>query len=268
LVFAGPLYRIRDTALPAQRATEPIAETPEERPRSDPMSLYSLAAPLVLASIVGAADDPPATEKTGQAKAETKANPGTETKATPGTEKDKASTTPKAPKMEKATFGGGCFWCMEAVFERLPGVKSVVSGFAGGEVPNPTYQLVLTGLTGHAEVIQIEYDAEKITYEQLLDVFWKAHDPTTLNAQGPDFGTQYRSIILFHNESQRQAALKSHKALVASRHYRSPIVTELVPLTIFYPAEDYHQDYYRNHKEADYCQMVIAPKLRKLKLPR
>jgi peptide-methionine (S)-S-oxide reductase len=228
------------------------------------MIVYSIAVSLVMASVLGAVDDPPAKEKAKEKPADAKV----ETKDTPATEKGKESSTPKPPRMEKATLGGGCFWCLEAVFERIPGVKSVVSGFAGGSVPNPTYQLVLTGTTGHAEVVQIEYDAEQISYDKLLDVFWKCHDPTTPNAQGPDFGPQYRSIILFHNESQRQAAVKSYKALVASRHYRSPIVTELEPLTIFYPAEDYHQDYYRNHKEADYCQMIIAPKLRKLKLPR
>lgn len=214
----------------------------------------------MMAGIVGFADDAPAKEKAAEPKAEAK------TKDATTAEKDKAA--PKVARTEKATFGGGCFWCLEAVFERIPGVKSVVSGFAAGQVPNPTYELVLAGLTGHAEVVQIEFDPDKVSYEKLLNVFWKCHDPTTLNAQWPDFGTQYRSIILFHNESQKQAALKSRKELVASKHYRSPIVTELEPLTIFYPAEDYHQDYYRTHKEADYCQMIIAPKLRKLKLPR
>ena len=220
----------------------------------------TIAASLMMAGVLGFSEDPPAKGQSTEPKVEAK------TKEAAATEKDKSA--PKVMKTEKATFGGGCFWCLEAVFERIPGVKGVVSGFAGGEVPNPTYQMVLTGLTGHAEVVQIEFDPDKVSYEKLLNVFWKCHDPTTLNAQGPDFGTQYRSIILFHNETQRQAAIKSHKELVASRHYRSPIVTELQPLTIFYPAEDYHQDYYRTHKEADYCQMVIAPKLRKLNLPR
>jgi len=177
---------------------------------------------------------------------------------------DKAAT-PKAKKIEKATFGGGCFWCMEAVFERIPGVKSVVSGYAGGSVPNPTYEMVCTGLTGHAEVIQVEYDPAVLSFEKLLKFFWSAHDPTTLNSQGPDFCTQYRSIILYHSEEQREEALKQYKELMAHRGRRSPIVTELVPFTAFYPADDYHQDYYRNHPDADYSQLYIEPKVRKLK---
>ena len=140
---------------------------------------------------------------------------------------------------------------MEAVFERIPGVKSVVSGYAGGHVPNPTYEMVCTGLTGHAEVIQIEYDPAVVSYEKLLNIFWVAHDPTTLNRQEDDFGPNYRSIILYHNDEQKEAAEKSYKDLTRRRVFRSPIVTELVPLTEFYPAEAYHQDYYRNHRGSD-----------------
>ena len=145
-------------------------------------------------------------------------------------------------KTELATFGGGCFWCMEAVFERLPGVKSVTSGFAGGHTANPTYEQVCTGTTGHAEVTQIEFYPAKISYEKLLDVFWQAHDPTTLNRQGADEGTQYRSIILYHSEAQKLAAEKSKAA--AQKNFKHPIVTEIVPFMKFYPAEDYHQEYY------------------------
>jgi peptide-methionine (S)-S-oxide reductase len=176
---------------------------------------------------------------------------------------DKSADAKKKPRIEKATFGGGCFWCMEAVFERIPGVKSVVSGFAGGHVPNPTYEMVGTGLTGHAEVIQITYDPSIVSFDKLLGVFWTAHDPTTLNSQGPDYGPQYRSIILYHDEDQKAAALKQYRELMAHRGRRSPIVTELVPLTEFYPAEAYHQDYFRNHPDSDYSQMYIVPKLRK-----
>jgi peptide-methionine (S)-S-oxide reductase len=178
--------------------------------------------------------------------------------------KDNAGGT-KEKKIEKATFGGGCFWCMEAVFERVPGVKSVVSGFSGGNVPSPTYEMVCTGLTGHAEVVQIEYDPVVVTYDKLLKVFWSAHDPTTLNSQGPDFGTQYRSIILYHDEEQKKAAQKSYRELSARRAHRSPIVTELVPFVEFYPADLHHQDYYRNHPDSDYSQMYIEPKVRKLR---
>src|SRR5271157_4379799 len=176
-----------------------------------------------------------------------------------------AASAAKVKKTEKATFGGGCFWCMEAVFEPVPGVKSVVSGYAGGHVPNPTYEMVCTGLTGHAEVIQIEYDPAVVTYEKLLSIFWVAHDPTTLNRQEDDFGPNYRSIILYHNDEQKQAAEKSFKELTRRHVFRSPIVTELVPLTEFYPAEPHHQDYYRNHRGSEYSDTYIVPKLRKLK---
>jgi len=164
--------------------------------------------------------------------------------------------------METATLGGGCFWCMEAVYERLPGVLSVTSGYAGGHTANPTYQQVCHGDTGHAEVTQIEFDPAKISYAKLLDVFWQAHDPTTLNRQGADEGTQYRSIILCHGEAQKLAAEKSKAE--AQKDFKHPIVTEIVPFVKFYPAEDHHQEYYDNNSSAPYCQIVIAPKLKKL----
>ncbi len=179
-------------------------------------------------------------------------------------EKDTAGTT-KKKTIEKATFGGGCFWCMEAVFERVKGVKMVVSGYAGGNVPNPTYDLVCSGLTGHAEVVQITYDSSVVTYEKLLSIFWAAHDPTTLNRQEDDFGPNYRSIILYHNDEQKEAALKSYQDLTRRKVYRSPIVTELVPFNVFYPAEPYHQDYYRTHQGSEYSDIYIVPKLRKLR---
>jgi peptide-methionine (S)-S-oxide reductase len=165
-------------------------------------------------------------------------------------------------KTEVATLGGGCFWCVEAVYERLPGVISVTSGFAGGHTENPTYREVCTGTTGHAEVTQIVFDPQKISFAQLLDVFWQAHDPTTLNRQGADEGTQYRSIILYHDEKQKLVAEKSK--LAAQANFKDPIVTEIVPFKKFYPAEDYHQGYYDANSNAPYCRMVIAPKLKKL----
>lgn len=165
-------------------------------------------------------------------------------------------------KTEIADFGGGCFWCMEAVFERLPGVISVTSGYAGGHTENPTYHDVCSGTTGHAEITQIEFDPAKISYDKLLEVFWQAHDPTTLNRQGADEGTQYRSIILYRDEKQRLEAEKSK--LEAQKNFKHPIVTEIVPLKKFYPAEDYHQQYYDENSNAPYCQIVIAPKLNKL----
>jgi peptide-methionine (S)-S-oxide reductase len=170
----------------------------------------------------------------------------------------------KAVHMEKATFGAGCFWCVEAVFERLNGVQSVVAGYAGGMKTNPTYEEVCTGATGHAEVAQITYDPSKIDFEKLLEVFWEAHDPTTLNRQGADVGTQYRSVVFYHDDKQKAAAEKSKAGV--QKNFGSTILTEILPLRVFYPAENYHQDYYRNHQNAPYCVFVIKPKLKKLKL--
>jgi peptide-methionine (S)-S-oxide reductase len=163
---------------------------------------------------------------------------------------------------EIADLGGGCFWCMEAVFERLPGVISVTSGFAGGTTDNPTYEQVCTETTGHAEVTEIAFDPAKISYDKLLKVFWQAHDPTTLNRQGADEGTSYRSIILYRDADQQRIAAASK--LEAQKDYHSPIVTEIVPLKKFYKAEDYHQEYYDNNSNQGYCQVVITPKLEKL----
>ena len=162
---------------------------------------------------------------------------------------------------QTATLGGGCFWCTEAIFQMLPGVKSVASGYAGGTTENPTYKQVCTGNTGHAEVIQITYDPQAVSYEKLLETFWEAHDPTTLNRQGADSGTQYRSIILFNSEAQKLAAEKSKAE--AQKHFSSPIVTEIVPLKKFYQAEGYHQDYYRANPNQPYCRFVIQPKVEK-----
>ncbi|MFQ3620381.1 MAG: peptide-methionine (S)-S-oxide reductase MsrA [Spirochaetales bacterium] len=161
-------------------------------------------------------------------------------------------------------LGGGCFWCVEAVYERIEGVLDVVSGYAGGTVKSPTYEQVSTGRTGHAEVVQITYNPQKISLESLLDIFWKAHDPTTPNRQGADVGPQYRSIVLYKNDSERKVAEASKQK--AQKEFRSPIVTEIVPLTEFYPAEEYHQDYFRKNPYAGYCVFVIRPKLDKLGL--
>ena len=178
-----------------------------------------------------------------------------------------ASSPSTPPASATAVFGGGCFWCMEAVFQNLPGITKITSGFAGGATPNPTYDQVCTGRTGHAEVLQITYDPAKVTYNQLLDLFWRAHDPTTLNRQGADSGTQYRSIILTSSPEQASEAEASKKK--AAAQFPDPIVTEIKPLTAFYPAEKYHQNYYNENKNVNpYCQIVIAPKLKKLGLPQ
>ena len=165
--------------------------------------------------------------------------------------------------LKKATFGSGCFWCTEAVFERLKGIHSVVSGYAGGSVENPTYEEVCNGKTGHAEVTQITYDPDVITFDELLEVFWKTHDPTTLNRQGNDVGTQYRSVIFYHDDEQKQLGEKYKEELGKSGARDKPIVTEISPLTNFFEAEDYHQDYYENNPSQGYCAFVIAPKLEK-----
>jgi peptide-methionine (S)-S-oxide reductase len=162
---------------------------------------------------------------------------------------------------DTATLGGGCFWCTEALFQMLPGVKSIASGYAGGKTENPTYKDVCTGQTGHAEVIQVTFDPQVVSYEKILETFWEAHDPTTLNRQGADSGTQYRSIILYNSESQKTAAEKSKAE--AQKHFSKSIVTEIVPLKKFYQAEGYHQDYYRSNPDQPYCRFVIRPKVEK-----
>ena len=164
-----------------------------------------------------------------------------------------------------ATFGAGCFWCVEAVFQELQGVQSVKSGYTGGTVDNPTYEEVCGGNTGHAEVCQIEFDPSQIRYEELLEVFWKTHDPTTLNRQGADQGTQYRSAIFYHDDEQRQLAEKYLAKLDKSGAWNSAIVTEIAPLTIFYPAEEKHDDFYRLNPNYGYCQAVIDPKMEKFR---
>jgi peptide-methionine (S)-S-oxide reductase len=163
-----------------------------------------------------------------------------------------------------ATFGAGCFWCVEAVFQRIDGVVSVESGYAGGATKNPTYQQVCTGETGHAEVCQLRYDPARVGYEELLEVFFKTHDPTTLNRQGNDTGTQYRSAIFYHTDEQKRLAEKWKKALDEERIWEDPIVTEIAPLTKFYQAEKYHQNYYNSNQYQPYCVMVIRPKIAKL----
>jgi peptide-methionine (S)-S-oxide reductase len=168
-------------------------------------------------------------------------------------------------RTETATLGGGCFWCLEAIYQNVKGVSLVVSGYAGGSVDNPSYQAVCSGTTGHAEVMQITFDPDVISYDNILYIFWRMHDPTTPNRQGADVGTQYRSIIFYHDETQQEIAEHSRKQADASDLWDNAIVTEVVPLARFYPAEDYHQNYYRNNPRQPYCTMVIDPKVDKFK---
>lgn len=167
--------------------------------------------------------------------------------------------------VQQATLGGGCFWCLEAVFEPLRGVQKVESGYAGGDAPNPSYQAVCTGRTGHAEVVQITFDPAEISFAELLDVFFAMHDPTTLNRQGADVGTQYRSVIFYHDDEQRRVAEAKIAELNAAGIWNSPIVTQLAPYGQFFVAEDYHQGYYRQNSFQPYCQAVISPKIAKLR---
>jgi peptide-methionine (S)-S-oxide reductase len=166
---------------------------------------------------------------------------------------------------EVATLAGGCFWCLEPIFEQLRGVETVVVGYAGGTVPNPSYEAVCTGATGHAEAVQIEYDPEVITFRDLLDVFFTVHDPTTLNRQGADVGTQYRSAVFYHDEAQRQVVQEAIRDLEAAGVWDDPIVTEVAPLDAFYRAEEYHQGYFRKNPYQGYCRVVIAPKVAKFR---
>ncbi len=173
--------------------------------------------------------------------------------------------TQSDPPRAHATLGGGCFWCLEAVYVDLRGVERVVSGYAGGDLLNPTYRQICTGRTGHAEVVQITFDPQQLSYHDLLRVFFTIHDPTTLNRQGNDVGSQYRSVIFYHDDEQRRIAEAVMAEITAAGIWSSPLVTELQPLMLFYPAEDYHQDYYTNNSYQPYCQIVIAPKVAKFR---
>lgn len=181
-------------------------------------------------------------------------------------DKPAALTTPESKEgTDTATFAEGCFWCTETFFQQLKGVKKVVSGYSGGTVPHPTYEQVCAGTTGHAEACNIIYDPAEISYDKLLEAFWESHDPTTLNRQGNDIGTQYRSVIFYHDEAQKEKAEKYKQKLNESGAFRSPVVTAIQPYGEFYPAENYHQDYYENNPKQPYCQYVIRPKLEKFR---
>ena len=170
-----------------------------------------------------------------------------------------------AQAKETATLAGGCFWCLEAVYDELRGVERVESGYAGGHAPNPSYQQVCTGTTGHAEVVQLTFDPSVVSFRELLEVFFTIHDPTTLNRQGADVGTQYRSAIFYHTPEQRETAEQVIKELEAQRLWDAPVVTQIVPFTEFYPAEEYHQDYFRRNPGQPYCRVVVAPKVAKFR---
>lgn len=182
-----------------------------------------------------------------------------------GTTKKEVMSDSNEATLEKATFGAGCFWCVEAVFQDIKGVTKVESGYTGGHVKNPAYREVCNGTTGHAEVIQLTYNPAVVSYETLLEAFWLSHDPTTLNRQGADVGTQYRSAIFYHNEQQGKLAKDFKKRLNNEKAFGNPVVTEITAATVFYPAEDYHQDYYENNPTNSYCRMVVGPKLEKFR---
>ena len=171
----------------------------------------------------------------------------------------------QAVSLELATLAGGCFWCLEAIFREVEGVETVISGYTDGTTVNPTYQQVCTGKTGHAEAVQVRFDPSKVSYREILDIFFSVHDPTTLNQQGADTGTQYRSDIFYHNEQQKTIAGELIEELNKARLWEKPIVTQIAPLDKFYPAEDYHREYFSQHPEQAYCQMVISPKVNKFR---
>ncbi len=168
-------------------------------------------------------------------------------------------------KIEKTTLAGGCFWCLEAIYKKVKGVKEVIPGYSGGQTKSPTYEQVCSDTTGHAEAIQITFQPDVISYAEILKIFWQIHNPTTLNRQGHDIGSQYRSVIFYHNEEQKKIAEKSKKDLQDANTWSDPIVTEIVPYSEFYPAEEYHKNYFRNHPESGYCQLVVRPKVEKFK---
>lgn len=174
------------------------------------------------------------------------------------------SSNAQSKKSQKATFGMGCFWCSEALFQKLEGVTAVRSGYEGGSVANPSYEDVCTGSTGHAEVIELTYDPAKVKYDELLEVFWKSHDPTTLNRQGADIGTQYRSVVFYHSDEQKQIAESYKKKLNETKAFGKPVVTEISKASAFYVAENYHQDYFNKNSNQPYCRLVILPKMEKL----
>lgn len=179
------------------------------------------------------------------------------------TQKKGTNTMEQSTNLEKATFGEGCFWCSQAIFERVKGVKSVFAGYSGGTTDDPSYEEVCTGRTGYAEVVQITFDPKEVSYDELLKIFWKTHDPTTLNRQGNDVGTQYRSVIFYHNDEQKEKAEHYKNELNKSGAYDNPIVTQIVPFKKFYKAEEYHQDYFAKNPTQGYCSFVIAPKIEK-----
>jgi peptide-methionine (S)-S-oxide reductase len=226
--------------------TRPIKETPVTRP-----SLYATVVCLTLAPLAACTPD--------------SNSPRTENQPVNEAERELAAAPQptNGDDLETVTFGAGCYWCVEAVFQQLEGVESVVSGFSGGATENPTYEEVCSGTTGHAEVCQIRFLPDVISFEQLLEVFWKTHDPTTLNRQGADVGTQYRSVVFYHNEEQKALAEEYKKKLDESGAFANPIVTEITPYTSFFKAKDDHQNYFRENPTQRYCQLVIAPKVEK-----
>lgn len=210
---------------------------------------------LLLATLISPVAAAPARKKANDAE-----------KKSAATQESSTEENGPMPELETITFGAGCFWCVEAVLLRVKGVDTVVSGYMGGSVPNPTYQQVCTGLTGHAEVVEVKFDPKILPLDKLLDIFWQLHDPTTLNRQGHDVGTQYRSAIYYYTDEQRDAAEKSKEKWNESGKLKDPIVTEITKADVFYAAEDYHQDYFNKNPRNPYCRANIIPKLRKLDL--
>jgi peptide-methionine (S)-S-oxide reductase len=265
--FSGPLRRSTTACLPISNDRWPAHDQGAEMMKRRVLTAMAVTLAAVLVSFTVCRADSPSPTKSTKGAAATKAKSSNKTKAasSDGKTEDAKETSDKPGTFEEATFGSGCFWCAEAVFQRIKGVESVVPGYSGGHVKYPTYEQVCTKTTGHAEVVQITFDPSVVSYKDLLEVFWKTHDPTRLNRQGIDIGPQYRSVIFYHNDEQKELAEHYKNELDKARIFSQRIVTEIKPFKEFYQAEDYHLNYFNNNPDQEYCETVILPKVNKIK---
>jgi peptide-methionine (S)-S-oxide reductase len=265
--FSGQLRRTTTAGLLIRKGRRPANDRGAEMMKTRVLAAMAGTLAAVLISFAACRADSPSPAKSTKGAAATKAKSSNKTKAAASDGKtEDATQTPDRPgTLEEATFGSGCFWCAEAVFQRIKGVESVLPGYSGGHVKNPTYEQVCTKTTGHAEVVQITFDSSVVSYKDLLEVFWKSHDPTKLNRQGIDHGPQYRSVIFYHNDEQKELADHYKKELDKAHIFSHKIVTEVLPFKEFYQAEDYHLNYFNNNPDAEYCEAVILPKVNKIK---
>jgi peptide-methionine (S)-S-oxide reductase len=265
--FSGQLRRSSPAGLPIRNGRRPVHDQGAEMTKFRVLTATAHTLVAVLISVAVCFGDSPSPAKSTKGAAATKAKSANKTKAatSDGRTDDATGASDKPGSLEEATFGSGCFWCAEAVFQRIKGVESVLPGYSGGHVKNPTYEQVCTKTTGHAEVVQITFDPSVVSYKDLLEIFWKSHDPTKLNRQGIDHGPQYRSVIFYHNDEQKELAEHYKKELDKAHIFSQKIVTEIKPFKEFYQAEDYHLNYFNRNPDAEYCEAVILPKVNKIK---